>query len=96
MQRKPRRAHKKLLMNVLLPLLINLWVLIHSIIDAIIDFMFGLYYDSKKNSAPPVSTPLVMESAISLAQKIRNKEVGIECIVLVYISLIYSYVLSIR
>lgn len=44
---------------------------IHWFIDCIVDFIFGLYYDSKVQKVPPVKNKLVLESTVNLAQKIR-------------------------
>jgi hypothetical protein len=54
----------------------NLWVFIHSVIDYMIDFCFSLFYnDSKRTLIPTVRESFLMESAVSLAERIRNKEV---------------------
>jgi hypothetical protein len=54
----------------------NLWIFIRSIIDHIIDLFFSyLYDDSKRTQIPVVKEYFLMESAVSLAERIRNKEV---------------------
>lgn len=43
----------------------------HCLFDCFIDFIFGIYYDGKEVKIPPVSNPIVLESAVELAEKIR-------------------------
>lgn len=65
-----------MLLKPLCKCLMNLWVFIHSVIDCIIDLCFSFYYnDSKRTQIPTVKESLLMESAVSLAERIRNKEV---------------------
>ncbi|PSN54905.1 hypothetical protein C0J52_01680 [Blattella germanica] len=67
-------------------ILIKLWICTHAVLDGIIDFIFSLIYDdSKRAQIPPVEDSLLMESAVSLAEKIRNKEVTAETVVLKFI-----------
>lgn len=62
--------------------IMNLWIFIHSIIDYIIDLFFSFFYDdSKQTQIPVVKEPFLMESALSLAERIRNKEVSAEMVV---------------
>ncbi|XP_018373287.1 PREDICTED: fatty-acid amide hydrolase 2 isoform X1 [Trachymyrmex cornetzi] len=58
---------------------------LHFIFDSIIDFAFGMYYDKKAKKVPPVKNKLLLESAVSLAEKIRTKKVTSEEIVKAYI-----------
>ncbi|KAL0275321.1 UNVERIFIED_CONTAM: hypothetical protein PYX00_003209 [Menopon gallinae] len=60
---------------------------IRSLIDKLIDWFFGffIYDDSQKKILPKVKNPLVLESAVSLARKIRNKEVKSRTVVAAYI-----------
>jgi len=44
---------------------------LHFFFDSIIDFIFGMYYDKKAKKVPPVKNKLLLESAVSLAEKIR-------------------------
>lgn len=60
-------------------------VQLHFLFDNIIDFAFGMYYDKKAKKVPPVKNKLLLESAISLAEKIRTKKVTSEEIVRAYI-----------
>ncbi|KAF5291400.1 hypothetical protein FQR65_LT01710 [Abscondita terminalis] len=47
-------------------------------IDRLIDYVFGFYYNSKCKRVPPPNDLLILESASSLAQKIRDKTVSCE------------------
>jgi len=54
----------------------KLWILVHAIIDHIINFCFSFFYDdTKRTQIPTVKESFLMESAVSLAERIRNKEV---------------------
>jgi hypothetical protein len=54
----------------------KLWIFIHAVIDHIINFCFSFFYDdTKQTQIPTVKESFLMESAISLAERIRNKEV---------------------
>lgn len=48
-----------------------IFIQIRWFVDYIIDFGFGLYYDSKAQKVPPVKNQLVLESTTVLAKKIR-------------------------
>lgn len=82
---KRKRTHKKTMnffKRTVVPLIMQLLALVRIIIDRIIDFCFSLYYDeSKKIAVPEAKTSLLMESAVSLAKKIRNKEITSEVVV---------------
>jgi hypothetical protein len=53
-------------------------IFLHGLIDCAIDFIFGLYYnDTTRKYIPNVDHPFLMESATSIARKIRNGEVQI-------------------
>ncbi|XP_011875142.1 PREDICTED: fatty-acid amide hydrolase 2 [Vollenhovia emeryi] len=60
-------------------------VQLHFLFDTIVDFAFGMYYDKKAKKVPPVKNKLLLESAVSLAEKIRTKKVSSEEIVTAYI-----------
>lgn len=60
-------------------------VQLHFLFDSIVDFVFGIYYDKKAKKVPPVKNELLLQSAVSLAEKIRMKKVTSEEIVRVYI-----------
>ena len=69
-----------------LSVLASMWVIIHNIIDKIINFFFGLLYDdSKKKNIPEITNPILLKSASSLAEAIRKREVS----KLVYMAVIY-------
>ena len=54
----------------------KLWIFVHAVIDHIINFCFSFFYDDKKRTQiPTVTESFLMESAVSLAERIRNKEV---------------------
>ncbi|XP_020280789.1 fatty-acid amide hydrolase 2 [Pseudomyrmex gracilis] len=59
---------------------------LHVLFDCIVDFIFGLYYDKKANKVPPVEQKLLLESAVSLAEKIRTKQVTSEEVVGAFIA----------
>jgi hypothetical protein len=46
-------------------------IYLHSLFDCFVDFVFGMYYDHKAKRVPPVKNNLLLESAVSLAEKIR-------------------------
>ncbi|XP_071649227.1 fatty-acid amide hydrolase 2 [Temnothorax longispinosus] len=60
-------------------------VQLHFLFDSIVDLAFGIYYDKKAKKVPPVKNKLLLESAVSLAEKIRTKEATSEEIVGAYI-----------
>ncbi|XP_043470659.1 fatty-acid amide hydrolase 2 [Leptopilina heterotoma] len=60
-------------------------VQIHWLFDIIVDFCFGLYYDSKVQRVPPVKNKLLLESGCSLAKKIREGTVSAEEVVRTFI-----------
>ncbi|XP_012527396.1 fatty-acid amide hydrolase 2 [Monomorium pharaonis] len=60
-------------------------VQLHFLFDSIIDFAFSIYYDKKAKKVPPVKNKLLLESAVSLAEKIRTKKITSEEIVKAYI-----------
>jgi fatty acid amide hydrolase 2 len=60
----------------------KLWIFVHAIIDHIINFCFLFFYDdTKRTQIPTVKESFLMESAVSLAERIRNKEVSAEVVV---------------
>lgn len=61
-------------------------VQIHCLFDCTVDFCFELYYNkNKQNKVPPIKDDLLLESGISLAQKIRNGELTSEKVVRAFI-----------
>lgn len=53
-------------------------------LDYAIDWVFSLYYNSRKRSVPALSDELVLQSAVSLAKKIREGKVTSEEVVRAY------------
>jgi len=49
---------------------------IFGLLQACIRFVFRLIYGHKGESVPPITDPILLESATSLARKIRNQEVS--------------------
>lgn len=68
-------------MGVLYQILSNLRVLY----DFVIDFIFALFVKSERIRLPPITNELVLESACSLAGKIRNRQVKAEEVVEAFI-----------
>jgi hypothetical protein len=44
---------------------------LHILIDILVEFIFGLYYDKKAQNVPPIKNNLLLQSTIQLAQNIR-------------------------
>lgn len=66
-KRRPNRACSCLMM---------ILVLIRKVYDAICDLVFAIFYSNVEvKKIPPITNPLVRESAVSLAEKIRTQEV---------------------
>lgn len=72
---------KKLCCDILQCIIIQ----VHFLFDCIVDFVFGIYYNPKAKKVPLVKNNLLLESATSLAEKIRTKKVTSEEIVRAYI-----------
>ncbi|KAG7189062.1 hypothetical protein KM043_008643 [Ampulex compressa] len=66
-------------------LLLCLIVQVHLLFDWFVDFVFGLYYDSKAKKIPPVQNELLLDSAVTLAEKIRTKKVTSETVVKAFV-----------
>ncbi|XP_043278396.1 fatty-acid amide hydrolase 2-like isoform X2 [Venturia canescens] len=73
------------LKQLLFKLLCCMVVQLHCIFDYVIDILFGIYYDGKEKKVPAVKNSLLLESGISLAEKIRNQEVSSEDVVKAFI-----------
>lgn len=54
--------------------------------DMLIDMVFGFFNDSKKQQVCSAENPIVLESATSIARKIRKKEIKVEEVVRAFIS----------
>ncbi|KAJ9578564.1 hypothetical protein L9F63_005214 [Diploptera punctata] len=80
--RESSQTPKKMLLKATVKFIIHLWIFVHSMLDNVIDLIFSyIYDDSKRAQIPTVKDSLLMESAVSLAEKIRNKEVSSETLV---------------
>ncbi|XP_067010947.2 fatty-acid amide hydrolase 2 isoform X2 [Anabrus simplex] len=74
------------LRNFFLRIVLKIWLTFRYILDYVIDLVFGYFYDeTKRQHIPPVRDPLLMESAISLAEKIRNREVSAVVVVQAFV-----------
>ncbi|KAJ8673613.1 hypothetical protein QAD02_004875 [Eretmocerus hayati] len=62
-----------------------IFIQIHALFDCVVDFAFGLYYDSKAKKVPPVKNKLLLESTVSLAKKIRERQISSEEVVAAFI-----------
>ncbi|XP_015603968.1 fatty-acid amide hydrolase 2 isoform X2 [Cephus cinctus] len=60
-------------------------VQLHALLDFFIDFFCGLYYDKKAKRVPPVKNDLLLDSAVTLAEKIRSRKVTAEEVVCAFI-----------
>ncbi|XP_011305205.1 fatty-acid amide hydrolase 2 isoform X2 [Fopius arisanus] len=72
---------KKLLCSLIRCIIVQL----HYVFDCIIDFVFGLYYNGKEEKVPPIKNTILLESAIMLAEKIRNKKLSCQTVVNTFI-----------
>lgn len=53
--------------------------------DLLLDFLFSLYYGPRRKYVPEPEDGLVLESATSLARKVRQREVGSEEVVRAFV-----------
>ncbi|KAL1491976.1 hypothetical protein ABEB36_012486 [Hypothenemus hampei] len=65
--------------------LFKIFLIIRYYVDLLIDKLFGLYYDSKRQYIPRIKNPLLMESATNLAKKIRTRKLTSEDVVQAFI-----------
>ncbi|XP_015181501.1 PREDICTED: fatty-acid amide hydrolase 2-like [Polistes dominula] len=75
----------KKLNNFILSLLKCLFIEFHSLFDYVVTFIFELCYGRHVSKIPPVTNPLLLESASKLAEKIRSKEIKAEVVVKAFI-----------
>lgn len=66
-------------------MLVTVWFYVRIVIDSIIDLVFGWYYNGKEVKIPASSKPFVLDSAVSIAQSIRNKKRTCEEVVTAFI-----------
>ncbi|XP_077293000.1 fatty-acid amide hydrolase 2 [Arctopsyche grandis] len=76
---RPKRSSKKvnkLVKGMSLQILIQILLWMRTQFDTLVDFLFSLYWDPKKEIIPPLdkNTKVLLESATSLATKIRNRQ----------------------
>ncbi|KAF7993866.1 hypothetical protein HCN44_011135 [Aphidius gifuensis] len=74
-------ASKKLIYSLIRCIIVQL----HYWFDCSIDFIFGLYYHGKEKKVPPGKNPILLDSAVTLAEKIRNKKVSCQAVVTAFI-----------
>ncbi|KAF5289798.1 hypothetical protein FQA39_LY03715 [Lamprigera yunnana] len=65
---------------------IELFICLRVYFDRLIDFIFGLCYDNRRQNLPAPSDPLVYESATSLVQKIKTRSITCENVVKIFIN----------
>lgn len=66
-------------------MLLEMWYIIHSIIDYIIDRIFATVYESSRVYIAGTSNAILLDSATGLADKIRRKQLKVETVVSAYI-----------
>ena len=71
---KSESAACRYLKKMALSTIASIWIIIHNIIDWIINVIFGLIYQSKEKSIPAVKNPILLKSASALAEAIRKRE----------------------
>lgn len=69
-----------------LHVILQLCILIHYYIDNIFDWIFSLYYTSLKEKVKGVDNRLLLESAVSLSRKIRERKLKSEELVQLFIN----------
>ncbi|XP_011498813.1 PREDICTED: fatty-acid amide hydrolase 2-like [Ceratosolen solmsi marchali] len=58
---------------------------LHLLIDVLVEFFFGLYYDKRIQKVPPVKNNLLLQSTIQIARNIREKKISSEEVVKTFI-----------
>ncbi|CAG9765176.1 unnamed protein product [Ceutorhynchus assimilis] len=71
-------------------ILINITVFVRYYLDLLIDKLFGLCYDPTREYIPPIKNPILLESATSLAKKIKKHELTSQEIVKAFIDRIHE------
>lgn len=64
-------------MSPVLPLSVKISNLFFRVVSIFLRFIFSLVYSQPGKKMPPIKNPILLESATSLAHKIRRKEVNI-------------------
>lgn len=62
-----------------------MWPFIRYYVDLLIDCIFGFFYKNKRVPIKNCNNPIILESSISLAKKIRNKKLKSEEVVQAFI-----------
>lgn len=65
---------------------LQIWIFLRYYIDLLIDKLFGFVYDSTRVHLPSTSEKILLESATSLAEKIRKKQLKVEVVVRAFIN----------
>ncbi|XP_014210386.1 fatty-acid amide hydrolase 2-like [Copidosoma floridanum] len=87
-QKKPRHTSESGMgtcKNFALGIAKFIFIQIHWLIDYVVEFAFGLYYGNKAQKVPSVKNKLLLESTVSLAKKIREKNISSEEVVKAFI-----------
>ncbi|CAH1161690.1 unnamed protein product [Phyllotreta striolata] len=66
--------------------LLKLFLCVRFYLDLLIDYIFGYFNDSKRIYIKKCTDPIIMQSATSLAKKIRNRELKSEEVVQAYVN----------
>lgn len=66
--------------------IINVILFFRGYFDAIVDWWFGLYFNRNREDIPSIKTPFLVESATSLAKKIKEGKLTSEEVVQGYIN----------
>lgn len=61
------------------------WLSVRTVWDYTIDGVFSVFCCCWQKHIPPVSNPIVLESATTLAEKIRNQQLKVESVVTAFI-----------
>lgn len=65
--------------------LLRTFLFIRYYVDILIDYAFGYYYNTKKQKLPSSTNPLLLQSAITIAKKIKKRQIKSEEVVSVFI-----------
>lgn len=81
--RRPKKSAK--VCSIIKGIMFSIFISLRYYFDLFIDYIFGLIYDNTKQRVKPSNNPLILESATSLAAKIRKREVKVEDVVKAFI-----------
>jgi fatty acid amide hydrolase 2 len=87
MQKRSRKKVNKIVKGMALQMLVQVLLWMRTQFDTLVDFLSSLYWDPKKEIIPPLdkSTKILLESATSLATKIRKRQLKSEDLVKLFI-----------